>query len=1270
MLFFGAQCKDGVEQPMPLTPVQKELSRIAADYQKYFVLKGLSVCWLGAAGAGILLFLLYWFAGLNMTVALPVLAMLSLIAGSIVFWRRSRADLAIREIARQIENDDPRLNSLLLAAMEQNPDPRTGELSFLQLRVIREAIEANRKSPWGQKFAERLFFAQTMHFGAVGVLILVFSALAFTVPPPTAPSFARSHVTITPGNAEIEKGSAVAIVAQLPRAASTGVTLIYSSPEGGEKRVAMARSLNDPLYGFTLPSVDEATRYRVEYDGALSDEFNLKVFEHPELKRADAELTHPAYTGLGVTKIEDTRRVSAVEGTGVHYTFHLNKPVRSARLVGTNDTALVLTNDAPKGLAMAMTFELQESGRFRLELIDEEGRTNKLPTDFVFVALRNEPPKLKLQMPRGDQRVSALQEVQFEGEAQDDFGVSAYGIAYSVPGKKTDEVKLVTAEAGVSKPHEKRAFNWNLAVETLGAEAGELISYYLWAEDLGPDGQPRRSQSDMYFAEVRPFEEIFRASNSDSSSSSQQQQQQQNNPATKLLELQKEIVTATWNIQRREKPGKVGPKFAGDVTVVKDSQEEALDQARELAQKLEDEKSKALGEQVVKSMTAASKNLAEAADEKSVKTLPTALEAGQAATQALLKLQAREFQVSRSRNSGGGGGQGNNRNQQQLDQLEFTEEENRYEQQSQAAPMQSAEQREALQVLNRLKELARRQQDMSERLKELQTALNEAKSEKERQELDRQLKRLQEEQQQIVQDMDEVRQRMAQPENQSRMSESRQQLDQTRQQSREAARSLENRELSQALSSSSRAQEQLEKLSDDFRKSTSNQFSEEMRQMRQQARELDEKQQQVAQKLGEMKETRQRTLSEEGPRQQAAEALAQQRSALTNLLQNMRSVTEQAEAAEPLLSKQLYETLRKSSQASPEKNLELASQLLDRNFLPQAAEAQEKAGETIRDLREGVERAANSVLGDEAESLRFAQRELQDLAQRAERELQQANGGANSTNGVAGAPGQFDPNATNRMAGSSSGPGGTNRMTLAQLSQNGEPSGGNRPGGAEERQPGGDGQQGEGQESSQQQAQQAGGQQPGQQGQQQGQGQAGNQNGQGQGEQAGQAQTGGRGQNQSGERPQQGNQRGGGRGGGGNQAGPGNFFDQWAGGDGRNTAGGGFEGPLTGNDYTRWSDRLRDIEEVLQDPGMRADVSRVREQARSMRMEFKRHAEAPQWGLFESEVIKPLRILQNRVADELARHASREAVVPVDRDPVPPKYADAVSRYYERLGKD
>jgi hypothetical protein len=81
-------------------------------------------------------------------------------------------------------------------------------------------------------------------------------------------------------------------------------------------------------------------------------------------------------------------------------------------------------------------------------------------------------------------------------------------------------------------------------------DVDQVVSYFAWADDYGPDGQVRRTFSDMFFAEVRPFEEIFRADQSGAAESGNQGQPNGGNQATKLAELQKEIVVATWKLQR------------------------------------------------------------------------------------------------------------------------------------------------------------------------------------------------------------------------------------------------------------------------------------------------------------------------------------------------------------------------------------------------------------------------------------------------------------------------------------------------------------------------------------------------------------------------------------------------------------------------------------------------------------------------------------------------------------------------------------------------
>ena len=41
--------------------------------------------------------------------------------------------------------------------------------------------------------------------------------------------------------------------------------------------------------------------------------------------------------------------------------------------------------------------------------------------------------------------------------------------------------------------------------------------------------------------------------------------------------------------------------------------------------------------------------------------------------------------------------------------------------------------------------------------------------------------------------------------------------------------------------------------------------------------------------------------------------------------------------------------------------------------------------------------------------------------------------------------------------------------------------------------------------------------------------------------------------------------------------------------------------PLTGDEYMPWSDRLRDVEEMLDDPTLRAEAARIRDRARAVR---------------------------------------------------------------------
>lgn len=109
-------------------------------------------------------------------------------------------------------------------------------------------------------------------------------------------------------------------------------------------------------------------------------------------------------------------------------------------------------------------------------------------------------------------------------------------------------------------------------------------------------------------------------------------------------------------------------------------------------------------------------------------------------------------------------------------------------------------------------------------------------------------------------------------------------------------------------------------------------------------------------------------------------------------------------------------------------------------------------------------------------------------------------------------------------------------------------------------------------------------------------------------------------------------------------------------------------GPITGDGFREWTDRMRDVEELLQDPELRSEAARIRDRVRGAREDYKRHSREPDPVALQSLIAEPIRELRDRVAEEIRRRESPDSLVPIDRDPVPPRFAEGVRRYYERLG--
>ena len=1201
--------------------LQNQLRNVIRRHQWRRLSGRLALVWIAAAAAGLALLLAQSQLGWSSSLAFPLLGAAALSAALSVVIRNAQQRPTEREIARQIEAAYPDLRGLLLTAVEQMEADDEGAGGYLRYRVLQQAVEHCQDTECWRLAAPRgrLRLAGLAQVAALGLFVATLWQGRQYWGAPVAGGvggFSEKGLTVTPGDVTLERGETLVVLARFGGALPGGVELVINDGTGPVRKTTLAKSLADPVFGGSVPDVAGDFTYRIDFSGGRSRDFKATVFEYPRLVKADVELTFPAYTALPPRRIEDTRRASAVEGTQMTWTLQLNKPVASATLIARDreKTEIPLAVSAGQAVATLAGWTPQTGQSYEVKLVDATGRISKPAAPLVVEVLPNRAPELKFVSPRGDVRPSALEEVAFEGTVWDDFGAKAYGLAYTASGRETKFIELGRDAAA----KEKRTFTQLVRLEDLGVKPDDLVAWYLWADDIGPDGLTRRTSTDLFFAEVRPFEEIFRESREmqgeppDGASQSSEE-------TRKLVELQKQIINATWKLSRMP-PAAEKKK---DIAVVADSQAQALKQAEAEAGKSRSPRALPLWSAVMRNMTEAKAQLDRAANQ--AEALTPALAAEQAAYQALLKLQSRETNVTRNRNRGQGGGQQGN--QDQLDELELDQTENRYETQRQARATQSPERREQNQMLNRLGELARRQQDVNERLRELQTALQAARTEPEKEEVRRQLKRLQDEQRQMLADMDELQQRMERPENQQTMQTQREQLERTREDVKRAAEAAGTGSVAQALAAGTRAQRELQEMRNDLRKSSAGEFADDLREMRTEARELARAQAEAGARIAELDDPKRKKLDDEPERKAAVDRLTEQQKRMTDLVERATQVSQQAEGSEPLLSRRLYDTVRKIAQDDAKavkdlrqelleqrmltrtlnerlqqtaeregggKALEATSELLRQGYLPQAGQAVQRATAGVDELRRGVERAVEDVLGDDAEALKLAQSELDKVTEQLGRELAQAEAGAPA------ATGEGNPQAS---------PGGA-------------------PGAATdstpEANPGAPARPGEG---------------PG----------SGEQN-----------QRGGRGGALAGgtETPP-GQSRGGFR------------LDEVVGTDLQpGNYGGDRGGPIVGGDFAGWSDRLRDVEELIDTPALRDAVANARERARLMRQDFKRDLKKPDWAVVRLQILKPLIEVRARLGEELARRDPKEALVPIDRDPVPARFSEPVRRYYEELGKD
>jgi hypothetical protein len=967
-----------------------------------------------------------------------------------VAWRQShRAQADQKALALYVEEKFPDLEQRLLTSIEFSQSGKKSSQAGVSPAFVEQLInDARSHVDLQRQQVERVgssresVIALVAGFSACLALVLLlqeFAQLRQAAQRLVWPFALEETVDVTstampisllvePGDIEMQRGSPLTVTVRVENAQPGALTLRLQDDRLNWRDYPMlldSSDSNGATFSYYLPAVVKDSNYLISLAGEeqSSRQYQINLYDLPEIEQIDVAMDFPDYTGEEDRIEFDGGDIVAAEGTEITLTVTFNKPVARAEIQfsgaeSETDREYINGSLDVDGLQATTRFTVASDGVYRITAADLQGLQSESPLDYYIRAIEDQPPQFTLRRPGADRDVMPLEEVVIEVDASDDYGLGEFILNYAVVGEEDKEVDFLPAESVRSAQGSTLLY-----LEDLAVEPGDFISYYLTLADNNALKGPSEVVSDIYFLEVIPTDQEFRRS----------QQQggggggggQGGGESSALVSVQKDIIAATWKLRNRLRDAS-STDIEADAEIIAESQREATGRAKMSIDRLSERLSFSDDsyDLAVENLSLAIEQMNLAANDLDSLQITTALKPEQLALQYVLKAEANinRTDISMNQNSGGGGGGGAQQEREDLRELfemEMGQLENRYETPNSASQAGGTNAEE----VNKLEELARRQ----EALTRAQRALARREQELAEEQRRRELERLRRQQEQLSADVEKLARELAQngqgQQSQPRNSDSPQQGQQNQQRQLAGQGQQSTQQTGAEQSGDPSAQAAIERALEQMQQAAASdsaaiaaaQGQKALESLRDQQRELSEAGEssvsQIARRLGERGQAlvrNQQALQEglaeasrnqglgqtrrEARRDEALqtllEAQRQQQRDIEEIEDMLRAVVTRGESEDRSLLTQAQAATRDLKPIRDE--MATSNRVLRNGMLNLAIDMEQELGEQIQQLAQSLAQLNPSQTQDSASSTRQVAGDAQQLRQQIESLSQQA----------------------------------------------------------------------------------------------------------------------------------------------------------------------------------------------------------------------------------------------------------------------------------------
>jgi len=704
--------------------------------------------------------------------ALVALAFASLLLAAamtgILLWRASRREPDAR-VAALADQEQPEFQDRVKTAVDLMHRPEPGVFDDLVLGETTQRVSAADLPITNDDSGAR----RGMRLAAAAALALVIALAAAWPTLRDAGTTAgilmfpgSMELSIEPGDARVPIGKSMTITARaarLPRSFGRDLPVLTIVTDGGAASGDMPAG-DDSAFSYVTPPITQSFTYKVAFGSATSRDYRVQALPYASVDAIDLSYRYPAWSGLPPREEKDAGDVYGPEGTRVTLTVRFDKPAREAALIMADGSRVPLAASKDAS-TFATSLTLAKDSAYRIEVRDVDDLVTADGTEYFIRLMDDAPPDVRIVRPAGDQRVTALAEVAVEARADDDHGVRGLELVYSVRGQGD---RVVPLGGGGERSASGRHL---IYLEDLGVKPGDFVSFHARARDVARGKQSTEGRSDIFFLEVKPFEEEFAAAQSMAQAGAGAASRQ----LQSLAAAQKEIIVATWKLERRSGAG----RSSADLKAVGQAQRELKQRTAQAAAQAgaspvqpgrrgrrggaqPPNPAAAQSEEASPAvlLTRAGEAMERATTELDAGRPKTALDHENEALNELLRIEAqirrREIMMAQQQAAGGGGGQTGTQDLSALFDRELQrQQQTNYENRANArANEQQQQQEQESEALRRVREMAQRQEALRREQEEVARANMTAE------ERQRRLERLRRDQEQLQRQVEQLARRL------------------------------------------------------------------------------------------------------------------------------------------------------------------------------------------------------------------------------------------------------------------------------------------------------------------------------------------------------------------------------------------------------------------------------------------------------------------------------------------------------------------------------